>query len=74
MQSDSPKLLLSIDEAASALGLSRGALYNLTRSRARVRSTNPLPFVRLGKRIGFRLESLRAWIETTEQNSLERKQ
>jgi excisionase family DNA binding protein len=61
-----PKLLLSIEEAAMALGITQSALYNLTRTRSRNKTGKPIPFVRLGKKLGFRLESLKAWIEASE--------
>jgi excisionase family DNA binding protein len=58
----SERLLLTISEAASLLGLSKQQLYQLTRERSRCR----LPFVRLGKRLAFRRESLVAWIAANE--------
>jgi excisionase family DNA binding protein len=65
--SSQPKLLLSLSEAAELLGLKPSNLYELTRSRSRVRQTNPIPFCRLGKRIAFRRESLEQWIGELEQ-------
>jgi len=59
-------LLLSISEAASLLGLTKQQLYQLTRERSRVRQAQPIPFVRLGKRLAFRRESLERWIVALE--------
>jgi excisionase family DNA binding protein len=60
------RLLLTIAEAADLLGLSKAQLYQLTRKR----STCQLPYVRLGKRIAFRRESLIAWIAGNENGAL----
>jgi len=59
-------LLLSISEAASLLGLNTQQLYQLTRRRSRVRHSNPIPCVKLGKRLAFRKESLERWIAELE--------
>jgi excisionase family DNA binding protein len=60
-------LLLSLSQAAELLGLKPSQLYELTRRRSRCRQAFPLPFVRLGKRIAFRRESLERWIAQLEQ-------
>jgi excisionase family DNA binding protein len=66
----SDRLLLTITEAASLLGLSKQQLYQLTRERSRSRQSRPLPYVRLGKRLAFRRESLIAWIAANENGAL----
>ena len=66
----SDRLLLTITEAASLLGLSKQQLYQLTRERSRSRQSRPLPYVRLGKRLAFRRESLVAWIAANENGTL----
>lgn len=60
------KLLLSLADAADLLGLKPTALYQLTRTRSLVRQAYPIPFLRLGKRIAFRRESLEQWITALE--------
>ncbi len=64
--SQNQPLLVSLSEAASLLGLTKEQLYELTRHRSRVRQTIPLPYVRLGKRLAFRKESLERWIAELE--------
>jgi excisionase family DNA binding protein len=64
--SNQPKLLLSLSEAAELLGLKPSNLYELTRSRSRIRQAHPIPYCRLGKRIAFRRESLEQWISKLE--------
>ena len=62
------KLILNLTEAADLLGIKPTALYELTRTRARVRQRIPLPFLRLGQRkLAFRRESLENWIRQLEE-------
>jgi excisionase family DNA binding protein len=62
----SQPLLLNMAQAAELLGLTKQQLYELTRSRSRVRQAVPLPVVRIGKRRAFRRESLERWIAQLE--------
>jgi len=64
--SQNQPLLLSLTEAAALLSLTKQQLYELTRSRSRRRQAIPLPYVRLGKRLCFRRESLERWIAQLE--------
>jgi len=62
-------LLLNLQQAAELLGLSKPQLYELCRSRSRVRQAVPLPCVKLEKRLAFRRESLERWIEQLESTA-----
>ena len=62
----SEKLVLSLSEAASLLGLTPRQLYELTRQRSRTRQTHPIPVLRLGKRLAFRRASLEQWLIACE--------
>lgn len=66
MQSDqvnsSPRLLLTIPQAARSLGISRAKLYALIAKRE-----GP-PVVRLGRSVRVSVASLRRWIEEQEQD------
>jgi len=62
-------LLLNLQQAAELLGLTKPQLYELCRSRSRVRQAIPLPYVRLGKRLAFRRESLEKWIAALEKGA-----
>lgn len=55
--------ILTIDELAQMLKLSRGQVYSMTRQRARVRMDNPLPTLRLNGNIRFRKSDIEAWLE-----------
>jgi len=62
-------MLLSIDEAAQLLKLSRPQLYEICRNRSRCRQALPIPRVLIGRRTMFRRESLENWIKQLEQNA-----
>jgi hypothetical protein len=66
--SSQQKLLVSLAEAAELLGL-KTQQHELTRSRSRARQAVPLPYVRLGKRLCFRRESLERWIAELEASA-----
>jgi excisionase family DNA binding protein len=68
----SDKLVLSLSEAATLLGLTKSQLYQLTRERSRLRQSVPIPFLRLGKRLAFRRESLEQWIAACEGRAVTR--
>ena len=65
----SEPLVLSLEQAASLLGLGRNQLYQLTRKRSQVRQPKPIPFLKLGRRLVFRRESLERWIAELEASS-----
>jgi excisionase family DNA binding protein len=54
------KLVVSEREAAKMLSLS-------TRTMFEMRRRGGLPFIRLGSKIGYRVESLRKWLENNEE-------
>ncbi|MGA8761501.1 MAG: helix-turn-helix domain-containing protein [Candidatus Sulfotelmatobacter sp.] len=56
--------LLTVEEAAALLDVSPRSIYEMTSSRGRGRSQNPLPVLRLNKKcLRFRVEDLTAWLE-----------
>ena len=59
--------LLSLEQAAQLLGLTKDQLYELTRNRSRMRQRVPLPCVRVGKFRRFRASSLNEWVSKLEQ-------
>jgi excisionase family DNA binding protein len=59
--------LLTIDEAAELLKLSRSQMYEITRRRSILRQAVPIPVVRIGKRKMFRASSLNDWVSKLEQ-------
>jgi Helix-turn-helix domain len=61
--------LLTMDDAAGLLKLTRAQMYELTRNRSRCRQIVPLPVIRLGKRKMFRSAALHEWILKLESGS-----
>jgi len=59
--------LLNMEEAAALLKLTKTQLYELCRSRARSRQSQPIPMIRLGKRRMFRASSLNQWVAALEE-------
>ena len=59
------RLTLSVEEAAMALGVSRGTAYEAVRS-------GQLPTVRLGRRLLVPVEGLLALLKATEARAEER--
>jgi len=53
------RLLLDADEAASLLGVTRRQILALARDRS-------VPFVKVGRYVKFRAESLEAWVRDQE--------
>jgi excisionase family DNA binding protein len=56
--------ILTIDELAHLLKMSRGQIYSMTRSRARVRHDHPLPALRINGNIRFRRSDVEEWLES----------
>jgi excisionase family DNA binding protein len=62
------KLLLTIDEAAELLSVSKRTIYEMCSARGRARRGRPLPVVKLNSKcLRFRRESLEEWMKEQEQ-------
>lgn len=64
-----PVKLLSLDELANCLGITRQAAYELTRERSQCRRAVRLPVISIGKRRYVREEAFHAWLIQLEQNA-----
>jgi excisionase family DNA binding protein len=62
------KILLNIEDVARRLGVTVSTVHGLTRSRGRDR-TNPIPFLKIGKRVYFRNESIEKWLAAKESET-----
>ncbi len=60
------RLTMSVEQAAMALGVSRGTCYEAVRS-------GQIPTVRLGRRLLVPVEGLRALLKATEARAEERR-
>jgi predicted DNA-binding transcriptional regulator AlpA len=59
--------LLDLETAGKLLGLTKPQLYELCRSRARLRHAHPIPYLKVGKVIRFRASSLNEWANKLER-------
>jgi len=64
-----PSQLLSLDQLADRLGMSRSQVFELTRERSQSRRAVRLPVIRIGKRKYVRAESFERWLRDMEQQS-----
>ncbi len=57
--------ILTVEDVASLLKVSKRHVYELTRERTKSGDTreNPIPCIRLGKSVRFRRSDVEAWIE-----------
>jgi excisionase family DNA binding protein len=62
-ESNTPRLLLRIPEAAKALGLGRTKLYELITS-------GELPVIRVGRAVRVSVTALQKWVEEQDQQQL----
>lgn len=54
--------LLTADQLATRLQVRKSWVYEQTRSRASIRNTDPLPFIRMGKYRRFYWPDVSAWL------------
>ena len=59
--------ILTIDELAAWLRISRSSVYELTSERGRNSSKYPLPTLRIGKSLRFVRADVQAWIDKTKE-------
>jgi excisionase family DNA binding protein len=62
--------IMNVQQLAEFLGAPVHTIHGLTRKRSRMRHENPLPHVRIGKRLYFRRETVEAWIKANEEESV----
>jgi excisionase family DNA binding protein len=62
-----PADLLTPEELAERLKVSKSWIFEQTRQRAKVRNKNPLPCIRLGKYVRFSWVQVSEWL--TQNNS-----
>ena len=55
--------IMTIDDVATLLQMSRSQVYTLTRKRSQARMENPIPVLRINGNLRFRRSDVEAWIE-----------
>jgi hypothetical protein len=58
--------LLNVQQLATFLGVAVTTVQGLTRKRGRDRDAVPIPYLKIGRRIYFRRESVERWIAARE--------
>ena len=61
--------LIDMEAAARLLSMDKKALYEVCRSRSRMRQAVPIPRVRIGKRTLFRPSALHEWVLKLEKQA-----
>jgi hypothetical protein len=64
-----PEDLLTPEELASRLKVSKSWVFEQTRNRTKVRNARPLPCIRLGKYIRFSWVAVSEWLQNPENIS-----
>jgi hypothetical protein len=64
-----PGDILTPEELASRLKVSKSWVFEQTRNRAKVRNARPLPCIRLGKYLRFSWVQVSEWLQNPETNS-----
>jgi len=59
--------ILSVEQLASFLGVSKSTVHGLTRGRTRKNHEKPIPYLKIGKRCYFLRQSVLAWLDAREQ-------
>ncbi len=54
--------ILTVDEVAALLKMTRDQVYTLTRARSRARMDKPIPVLRINSNLRFRRSDLDAWL------------
>jgi excisionase family DNA binding protein len=61
--------ILTIEELAKLLKMSKSQIYALTRKRAQVRMDHPIPILRINGNIRFRRSDIEKWLEKLSETS-----
>ena len=63
--------ILTIDELAALLKMSKGQIYEMTKERTRsgAMRNNPIPVLKINGNVRFRKASIDEWLELSEQTT-----
>jgi predicted DNA-binding transcriptional regulator AlpA len=68
-ESDSGQEYMTLGDVAALLQMERKALRQMTEARAQQSTTNPLPFIKIGRSLRFRRSEVISWLERQQGNS-----
>ena len=66
--------LLTVEQAAEFLNMTKGQIHEMTRARGRERMPIPTPLLRINGNLRFRRSSLEKWLNEIEQYELQQSQ
>ena len=66
--------LLTVEQAAKFLNMTKGQIHEMTRARGRERMPIPIPLLRINGNLRFRRPSLEKWLIEIEQYELQQSQ
>jgi hypothetical protein len=66
--------LLTVEQAAEFLNMTKGQIHEMTRARGRERMPIPIPLLRINGNLRFRRASLEKWLNEIEQYELQQSQ
>ena len=69
-----PSELLTVEQAAEFLNMTKGQIHEMTRVRGRERMPIPIPLLRINGNLRFRRSSLEKWLNEIEQYELQQSQ
>ena len=55
--------ILTLDDLAAFLKMTRGQVYTMTRKRSQLRQEHPLPVLRINGNLRFRKADVEQWLE-----------
>ncbi len=62
--------ILTVDELASLLKMTRRQIYEMTATRTRSRQKNPLPLIRVNGNLRFAKSAVEAWLLRIQEGSV----
>jgi excisionase family DNA binding protein len=60
--------ILTVNEVAELLKMSREQVYEQTRNRARVRNAHPIPAIRINGNLRFRRSDIERWLDRLSES------
>lgn len=60
--------ILTVDELASLLKMSRRQIYSMTESRTRAKQEHPLPILRVNGNLRFSRTAVEAWLQQLQES------
>jgi excisionase family DNA binding protein len=63
--------ILTVDELASLLKMTRRQIYSMTEKRTRAKQEHPLPLMRINSNLRFSKSAVEAWLAKLQEGSVQ---